>query len=230
MKEQVVKSFAELHTLLRSKYRGNFVWLFRGQANSEWRLLPKAGRPEFKNVPDLELFSAWCRRAVGFVDLPINEWQRLAMAQHYGLATRLLDWTANPLVAAYFAVSGNSETDSCIYCLHIADNKLIDTEKDKIGGVDSIARFIPSAYVGRIIGQSSTFTYHPRPQDILDDSIAGIELEKIIVSPKNREEILFDLNFYGINETSLFPDVEGLSRHINWWSSYDNWKKHFTFS
>jgi len=230
MKQAVVTGFVELHNLLCSKYRGNYQWLFRGQANSEWCLLPKAGRQEFVNYQDLDTFRAWCRRAVAFIDLPTNEWNRLAIAQHYGLATRLLDWTVNPLVAAYFAVSGTSESDSCIYCLNISKTKQIDPDEDKIGKVDKVARFKPSAYVGRIIGQWSMFTYHPKPREILNESTTDMKLEKIIVPVKNREELLFDLNFYGFNEATLFPDVEGLSRHVNWWSSNENWKKDITFS
>ena len=234
MKQEIVTSFTELHTVLRSKYRGNFQWLFRGQANSKWHLLPKAGRQQFANSSeldiDLDMFEGWCRRAVAFIDLPSNKWNRLAIAQHYGLATRLLDWTVNPLVAAYFAVSGISEHDSCIYCLNIYKTRQIDPDKDVIGKVEKISRFKPSAYVGRIIGQWSMFTYHPKPQEIFDDSMAEIKLKKIIVPAENREEILFDLNFYGFNETALFPDAEGLSRHLNWWSSNENWKKDIFFS
>ncbi len=231
MKQEIITSFSELHTLLRSKYRKNYSWLFRGQANHEWPLYAKAGRKQFVNYQDLDVFKAWCRRAVGFIDLPKNEWNRLAIAQHYGLATRLLDWTVNPLVAAYFAVSSVSEHDSSIYCLNKANINKIDPNQDNIEDVVEISQFRPSAHVGRIIGQWSMFTYHPIPQHSLNHSQEdGIIVERIIVPAKYREKVLFDLNFYGFNETTLFPDIEGLSRYLNWWSSNENWKKENTFS
>ena len=103
--------------------------------------------------------------------------------------------------------------------------KEVNPEKEKIGEVETIAQFRPSAFVGRIIGQWGRFTYHPNPKIPLDNSLGKMKIEKIIVPSANREEILFDLNFYGFNDTTLFPDVEGLSRHLNWWSSNENWKK-----
>lgn len=219
-----IKNFVELHNLLHSKYRRNYSWLFRGQAKAE-PLIPRAGRPQFASVQDLDIFQSWCRRAVGFIDLPDNDWNRLAIAQHHGLLTRLLDWTTNPLVAAFFAVSGNSKNNSCIYCLDVSKIGIINPDIDKIGGVKEVTQFLPSAYVGRIIGQAGRFTYHPDPTMPLDSPNSKLKVEKIIIPKAHREEILFDLNFYGFNDATLFPDIEGLSRYLNWWNSDENRKR-----
>src|SRR6266496_4675707 len=84
-------------------------WIYRGQDNITWPLLPKAGRPEYflpatdywkergQVSSDLGPFGTWRDAAIAFTEcLPGNDFEALAFAQHYGLATRLLDWTRNP--------------------------------------------------------------------------------------------------------------------------------------
>jgi hypothetical protein len=89
-------SFAKLHESL-SKLRDG--WIFRGHADATWKLVPKAGRaPYWSGEPkrDAHLFDKWKRQAVGYLSsrLP-TDWDWLAVAQHHGLATRLLDWSTN---------------------------------------------------------------------------------------------------------------------------------------
>jgi len=124
-----VNGIEVLHQLFRG-YRphGGVGWLFRGQGDSRWPLIPKAGRPEYLlqdvirpedplRFRDLGRFGYWRRRVFPFApDIPKNDYEALAYAQNHGLATRLLDWTLNPLVATYFAVRELDENNGVVFC------------------------------------------------------------------------------------------------------------------
>lgn len=45
----------------------------------------------------------------------VTPWLQLVVMQHYGVPTRLLDWTKSPWVGAYFAVSSQWESDGYMY-------------------------------------------------------------------------------------------------------------------
>jgi hypothetical protein len=115
MEQLKANNFAALHKIL-CRFRKDKRWIFRGHSDTNWKLLPKAGRPPFCFIEDKPVFESWKRRAIEHVRLlPNSDWDWLAIAQHHGLVTRLLDWTTNPLNAAYFAVRESRDVDAVIY-------------------------------------------------------------------------------------------------------------------
>lgn len=77
--------------------------------------MPKAGRSPYDKYNDEETFYAWKRQAMIFLKESYNDWDMLTIDQLHGLATRLLDWSFNPLVVAYFAVKDFEDCDAVIY-------------------------------------------------------------------------------------------------------------------
>lgn len=212
-------------------------WMFRGQANSSWPLIPKAGRSEYfiPQTPDrvaarikpfdLGQFKVWRENAVAYCEkLPENDFECLAFAQHYGLATRLLDWSKNPLVALYFAVEDLEEVEGAVY--GYLGEKIIDHDKADFLGIGQVAVYIPRPFDRRVLGQSGVFTYHPEPstplkvqapsQSLLPLAPNGTNLIQLSVKPKCKDILRKQLSRVGISRKSLFPDLEGLSDFVNW--------------
>src|SRR5690606_29182964 len=105
----------EIHEVLKP-YVKKSAYKFRGQSDARWGLVPKAGRKTFNNAYDKEIFRHWKRRAIGLLKRNYDrDIDYLAVAQHTGLPTRLLDWSHNPLIAFFFAVNENENIDGAIY-------------------------------------------------------------------------------------------------------------------
>lgn len=214
------------------------AWMYRGQSDISWPLRPKAGRPEYylkatsywiergQTSGDLGRFGDWRKQAVAFHErLPTNDFECLALAQHFGLATRLLDWSSNPLAALFFATEGGGESDGAVYCY--SPKKLVDPELFAPQQCAVIAAYHPRPFDRRILAQGGLFTCHPEPQEPLqpedmdNDSIR--ELSEVAVNlvlvrvPADMKDILQrQLNDVGVNRKTLFPDLEGLSEFVNW--------------
>ena len=108
-----IDNFDALHKLIQKRVQDTTV--YRGVKDASYDLVPKVGRKDLKwnhkSVKDAEkyMLTLFKQRAISFLTFsPRNDWEWLALAQHYGLPTRLLDWSRNPLVAAYFAVNETS--------------------------------------------------------------------------------------------------------------------------
>jgi len=211
----------QLHQLFRAyRSHGGVGWLFRGQSDVSWALVPKAGRPEYFTGRDLGRFNAWRQLAFAYGPLPGNDWECLAVAQHYGLATRLLDWSLNPLVACYFAVNEGEHIDGAVYCF--SPEVFIDCELLPLDApLDQVAVFLPRAIDQRVSRQSGVFTVHDDPKRMIAERdlappLSGPNLVRIVIPAALKSSVREMLDDYGINAHGIFPDLDGLSRHINW--------------
>jgi hypothetical protein len=91
------------------------LW-FRGIGNASHRLIPSLYRhPTKTDVKDLielefDILNRFRHRSIPFQQRPLTtDWEHLFFMQHYGVPTRLLDWSENLLVALYFAILSAEE-------------------------------------------------------------------------------------------------------------------------
>jgi type I restriction enzyme M protein len=213
--EKIVSSFEELHTCFQ-EYDYNEV-VFRGISNTQYQLIPSIGRITNFISNDFikeerQIFIKFKKRAIPLLNFtPQDDWDWLALAQHHGLPTRLLDWTRNPLVATFFAVDGDSDTDAVVYALKI--RSAIDTvHHPNPFLVRQFHKYSPRYITSRISAQSGMFTIHPEPQIPL----SGDQVDRIIISKTLRKDMKRILYRYGIHAASLFPDLDGLSAQLKW--------------
>jgi len=202
--------------------------LFRGQPQ-DWPLLPKLARLELKGeIDSIErlIIEEFERTSLPLSEFqPEDNWDLLALAQHHGLPTRLLDWTYSALVAMWFAVKdvpldGN---EYGVVWLLIPEVEDFRAYTDKSGPLSNkITKiFRPKIISRRISAQLGAFTVHK-----INDGGKVIRLEKnrkfskkllkMMIAVKYHPSIRQRLNMLGVNNASVFPDMDGLCAHLQW--------------
>lgn len=220
MKEIELKSIQHWHELMEN-YMSNY-YKFRGQSDSNWKLIPKAGRPEYLNQNDETIFRQWKRRAKFYLKQDqLDNWEMLSIAQHSGLPTRLLDWSQNPMVALFFCCFENIENDGAVFAF--PPTKYVKTElKNPFEQTSEVVFYQPITSNERLANQYGYFTVHKNPKKEFKMNSNLGELEKIIIPASLKEKLLLMLNKYGINFLTLFPDLDGLSKHLSWFYQLGN--------
>lgn len=205
-----------------TEYYSTGEWVFRGVSQESYDLRPKVGRSNarfdrhlnerpFSVAEELEYLSRFKKRSRPFVSSPLEhdvEW--LALAQHHGMATRLLDWTDSIFVAAYFAMSNlGLRGKAAIYAIPLLP------AFDEGGNTFDIAdpySYRPPHLSPRIAAQHASFTIHPNPMEPLSPS----GMKKWPVRTDCCLDIIRLLDSNGVNHASLFPGLDGVAEHVGW--------------
>jgi len=199
--------------------------LFRGQ-RCKGNLLPSIARGrESEDTSSLEkdLISQLRLSGASLIPNSINtDLDLLVLAQHFGLRTRLLDWTSNPLAALWFACADRDKGDVYLYALdytkfqdkQVYEKSPFDHKKTRV--------FQPRLNNSRINAQHGWFTLHPfstKTNYFVPLERNGEIKESVYeyaIPEGKRQRLLIQLDRLGVSERTLFPDLQGLCRYLNW--------------
>lgn len=209
------------------------IW-YRGHSNSGWSLTPVSYRDRRFFDQEETAFSEFERSASRLFKPRSTDWETLFDMQHYGLPTRLLDWSKVLGIAIAFAVLDYRDDMPYEPAIFVLDPLALN----EMSGIDGIKEITDAAYLykqiywehkpflptnpialdpplqtDRMFAQQATFTVHGGdPKSLGDqcpDVIRKVDLPRGAL-PGAREF----LEYANLNAYSIYPDIVGMARHI----------------
>lgn len=224
-------------------------WAFRGQQDAGWPLISSLSRYLDAFIADK---SSWRlreerairifrRKAHNYISDPAvlhNDLRCLALMQHHGAPTRLLDFTKSPFVAAFFALE-NAVGDAAVFALNTPklwnaaplDHPGLNRDRIDPREADNFETYFmtnenailwtgePTEMDRRLVAQSGTVVVPGMLGQSLDEILEhyperGALLKKIVLPQAIRGEAMKALYRMNITNATLFPDLDGLARSI----------------
>lgn len=208
------------------KFGGNRL-LFRGQ-NTDQPLTPKIARQgRFNANAERGMLDRFKKESAPFLGgvSPKSDWDWLSVAQHQGMSTRLLDWSANALAALWFAVSvdpPDGEEHGVVWMLQVEEKDLKSPgEQEDLWSLKRTYIFQPFHIDRRIAAQSGWFSVHKYIEDsdrfipLNENASYKRKLRKLVVPRASFVGIRGELRRMGVTRAALFPDLGGLCADID---------------
>lgn len=229
-KVEPLRSWGEyIERITQPPYEG---WAFRGHADGTWPLMSTLGRylnayveEKYWDDQEARIVRIFQRKGHLFLThIPdrSDTFQWLALMQHHGAPTRLLDFTWSPYVAAFFALE-RTTTQGAVWALNPkrlvnVTERLNEFLEDSQAGAIGIGE--PFVMNTRLIAQSGTFIVTRQAGtpivDIVEgyddpqDTLVKFELPADLVRPPGMRT-LYMMN---VTNATLFPDLDGMARSL----------------
>jgi hypothetical protein len=206
---------------------------FRGHSNGDYQLIPSFLRNETNETTEHNLYQECFARANHLISRDATSWERLAFFQHYGIPTRLLDWTESLAVALFFAVKG-APVRPHLWITNAfrlnQTNMAAVRPRIPVAGLDPLSDYydcfiriegrmewplrlpiflqIPWT-TERLRAQGGFFTFHPSPKRM--DLLCPEYLRRVDIPNDAFAGVRRFLELAGITEHTVFPDFVGLA-------------------
>ncbi len=232
-----IKSISNLIAFLK-KQRKKFdedIW-FRGQSDIDWTLSPGILRLS-KTTSESSLLTRFKQSAAMLINKSTkDDFDWLFLMQHYGVPTRLLDWSESPLAALYFAVQNDlhDAKDGALWLLKPTElNKIanistdeknfipsFDDEELKNYSVKTLSQnprntLAPIATIAtrnstRIQAQLGVFTIHHLDNKPIEDFCTNDEVIKLKIPASHKAKLREELSLLEVNKFTLFPELSSI--------------------
>jgi hypothetical protein len=237
--ERTISGVGDLMARLQgTRATGETTW-YRGQADYDWDLKPRVARNRGYLKGEVDMLKEFRRDALPRVrERPRTRWEWVFLAQHYGLPTRLLDWTENPLIGLYFAAETQADgasgpLDGALFELDPARlNKAAFADAPRVVMFDDdefLGAYLPGEATGpqqgpiaavaarsfdRIVAQVGTFTVNHREHVDLEAVHHGRYVRRVRIPAVAKPRILAELSDMNINASTVYPDLSHLADHV----------------
>ena len=198
----------------------DYVYCFRGEAVSNWELLSSLARHKASNaaLDEKKMYDEVLKNYPNefdrkeIKDLDFND---LAKMQHYGIPTRLLDVSLNPLVAMFFATakakSKNNVQSGIVYIFKVPNDSVFRKGQQPASPNDeNECIMIQTSYTNeRIKQQDGAFLYASTPKQL-----EKFVFHTIIIQNVNKPKIRQELERLNISHKTLFPELSEFHEYL----------------